>query len=272
MQILEDEPPSPRKLQSRVPRDLETICLKCLEKDPAKRYATSGEVAEELRRHLRGEPIKARRIGRVAHAWRWCRRNPVLAGLIASVAVALVAGTIVSLAFAVIANRQRDRAEAGENLATERLAQVEAEKQRVEEQRKRAEEERKKAEKECKKAEEERQIAQAVRDFLQIKLLGQADARQQANSLLRGGGSSAAAKENPTIRELLDRAAAELAPETIEANFPNQPLLQAQILRPSAIPIAVWESSNGRSASWNAPWLSTGRSWPGPSRHARDRE
>ena len=79
VQIVEDEPPSPRKFQSRIPRDLETICLKCLEKDPAKRYATSGEVAEELRRHLRGEPIKARRIGRAAHAWRWCKRNPVVA-------------------------------------------------------------------------------------------------------------------------------------------------------------------------------------------------
>jgi serine/threonine protein kinase len=216
VQILKDEPPGPRKLQNSIPRDLETICLKCMEKAPEKRYRTSREVAEELRRHLRGEPIQARRIGRVNHAWRWCKRNPTVAALIATVAATLVVGTIVSSAFAVIANRERDRAEAGENLATERLAQVEAEK--------------KTAETERKKAEEERRIAQAVRDFLQMKLLGQANVREQANLLLREGGSSAAAKENPTIRELLDRAAKELAPETIEANFPKQPLLQADIL------------------------------------------
>jgi eukaryotic-like serine/threonine-protein kinase len=210
VQILDDEPPSPRKFQSSIPRDLETICLKCLEKDPEKRYQTSREVAEELRRHLRGEPIRARRIGRIAHVWRWCRRNPAVASLIALVAATLVAGTIISSLFAVTANRQRDRAEAGENLATERLTQVEAEKQ---------------------KAEERRQIAQAVLDFLQTKLLGQANLREQANSLLHGGRSSAAAKMNPTIRDLLDRAATELAPETIDANFPKQPLLQAHILR-----------------------------------------
>jgi eukaryotic-like serine/threonine-protein kinase len=226
VQILQDQPPSPRKFQSRVPRDLETICLKCLEKEPAKRYQTSGEVVEELRRHLRGEPIKARRIGRAAHAWRWCKRNPAVASLIAAVAATLVVGTIVSSAFAVIANRQRDRAEAGETLATERLTQVEAEKQRVEEQRKRAEKERR-------KAEEERSIAQAVRDFLLKKLLGQADVHRQVESLFLSGKSWTAAgaiKPNPTIRELLDRAAVELAPHKIEANFPNQPLLQAEIL------------------------------------------
>jgi eukaryotic-like serine/threonine-protein kinase len=224
VQILEDQPPSPRKLQSRVPHDLETICLKCLEKQPANRYATSGEVAEELRRHVRGEPIKARRIGHAAHAMRWCRRNPAVTSLIVLVVAALIAGTIVSSAFALVANRQRDRAEAGEKLATERLTQVEAEKQRVEEQRKRAEEERK-------KAEGERQIAQAVRGFLQRCLLNQADVRNQADLLLRGGRSSTDAKQNPTIRELLDHVAVELAPARIEASFPSQPLVQAEILR-----------------------------------------
>ena len=108
------------------------------------------------------------------------------------------------------AERQRSRAEVGERLASERLKQVAVEK---------------------KKAEEEKQIAQSVRDFLQGKLLGQADSRAQADSLLRSGGLPAEAKENPTIRELLDRAAKELTPERIDANFPNQPLVQAEILR-----------------------------------------
>ena len=84
VQILQDEPPSPRKLQTRIPRDLETICLKCLEKAPGKRYQTAAELAAELGRFLRGEPIVARPIGRAARLWRWCKRQPVVAGLIGS--------------------------------------------------------------------------------------------------------------------------------------------------------------------------------------------
>jgi predicted Ser/Thr protein kinase/ribosomal protein S27E len=74
VQILRDEPPSPRKFNSRVPRDLETITIKCLEKDPAKRYQSSQELADELRRWLRGDAIWARSVSRVERCWRWCRR------------------------------------------------------------------------------------------------------------------------------------------------------------------------------------------------------
>ncbi len=108
------------------------------------------------------------------------------------------------------AETQKGRAEANEKLAGERLGQVEAEKAKVE---------------------QEKRIAQAVRDFLQHKLLGQADTRTQADALLRVGGLAAEAKENPTIRELLDRASRELAEDRIEANFPQQPLVQAAILK-----------------------------------------
>ena len=100
-------------------------------------------------------------------------------------------------------------AEAGEKLAGERLLQVESEK---------------------KKTEEEKQIAVAVKDFLQNRLLGQADVTAQANALLAAGGPSSSAKKDPTIRELLDRAAELLSEAKIEASFPNQPLLQAEIL------------------------------------------
>ncbi len=100
-QILNDEAPSPRKLNARIPRDLETICLKCMEKDPARRYPTAQAFAEELRRFLSGEPILARPIGRFQRAWRWCARKPLVAGLSAAVVLSLLAGVTVSSCFAV---------------------------------------------------------------------------------------------------------------------------------------------------------------------------
>ena len=84
---------------------------------------------------------------------------------------------------------------------------------------------------EKKTAEEEKRVAQAVKDFLQNKLLAQANTGAQANALLRAGESSSGAKPNPTVREVLDRAARELTADRIEASFPGQPLVQAEILQ-----------------------------------------
>ncbi|GIW89794.1 MAG: hypothetical protein KatS3mg109_0226 [Pirellulaceae bacterium] len=89
-QVLEVEPVSPRLINPSVPRDLETICLKCLQKEAARRYTTAGELAEELDAFLEGRPIKARPVGTVERAWRWCRRNPWLASAIATAAVFLM--------------------------------------------------------------------------------------------------------------------------------------------------------------------------------------
>ncbi|HZZ78727.1 MAG TPA: protein kinase [Gemmataceae bacterium] len=91
-QIVHDEPVPPGRLQSAVPRDLETICLKCLHKEPAKRYATALELADDLRRFQAGEPIRARAAGRIEIAWHWCRRQPVQASLAASLIIAIVVG------------------------------------------------------------------------------------------------------------------------------------------------------------------------------------
>lgn len=99
-QSVSELPVRPRRLRSSIQADLEAVCLKCLEKEPLQRYRSAGEVAEELRRFLCGEPVKARPLGSVTLAARWCRRNPVVAALVAMVGLSLVAGTAVATLFA----------------------------------------------------------------------------------------------------------------------------------------------------------------------------
>ena len=104
LEVLEKEPARPTSINQSVDHDLETITLKCLEKEPGKRYGSAEALAEELERWINGEPITARPVGQLERSWRWCRRNPVVASLVFSLAVALLAGSAISMYFAFRAN------------------------------------------------------------------------------------------------------------------------------------------------------------------------
>ena len=114
-QVLTREPVRPRTLEPSTPRDLETICLKCLEKDAAKRYPTAEALALDLRNYLHHRPLTARPVGVLSRSWRWCRRNPALAAALGLATTALLAVAIVGSLFAVFqanaATRLREKQE-----------------------------------------------------------------------------------------------------------------------------------------------------------------
>ncbi|MDB5309067.1 MAG: hypothetical protein JWO38_3269 [Gemmataceae bacterium] len=139
--VTDTEPVPPRRLRRSCPRDLETICLKCLRKEPDRRYSTAAALADDLRRYAAGEPIAARPVGAGERLWRWAKRNPSVAGLVTAVglllAVVAIGGAVQNYRLeAALDQAKRDRGQAeGDRTAAEldrdaaRVAQQETRRQ-----------------------------------------------------------------------------------------------------------------------------------------------
>jgi WD40 repeat protein len=124
LQVISDEPVPPRRLQPKAPRDLETVCLKCLRKEPQKRYGSAAELAEDLRSWREGEPIKARPAGLTERALKWAKRRPALASLLLVVLLAALGLSGGGVWFTLRLDRERRRAE--DNATAEGKARQEA--------------------------------------------------------------------------------------------------------------------------------------------------
>ncbi len=124
VQVIEREPTPPTRLQPSVPRDLETICLKCLAKDPLKRYTSAEALADDLHRFLVTEPILARRVSWRERAWKWGRRHPAVTALLVVVLLAVTTLTVGSVAYSARVRGERDRAETNFQLAMQAVDEM----------------------------------------------------------------------------------------------------------------------------------------------------
>jgi serine/threonine-protein kinase len=168
--VVNEEPVRPSLLVSKVPADVETICLKCLQKAPERRYESAAALADDCRRYLAGEPIVARPISPVERLWRWCRRNPRTAGLAAAVVGLLGVVAVGSTTAAVVIENSRKDAVALRQAADAAKIDAEANEALA-----------------AKRASEGLALIQTVVDDIQIKLQGAPGTENLKKSLLEMG-------------------------------------------------------------------------------------
>ncbi len=194
LQVMKKEPVSPRELNPSVPKDLETICLKCLIKELHKRYGTAREPADDLQRFLEGRPVVARPISPIRKAARWCRRNKAVAALLCLLFLSMAVGTDASASYAVAAVRhaqKEDRARAHAETAREQ-----------------AEEQRRKAEAAQREAEEQRDIATKAKAQAGWSLSREAGARRESDRARKAEADARRTAEASLAKEEATRGGA----------------------------------------------------------------
>ncbi|HQR09416.1 MAG TPA: serine/threonine-protein kinase [Gemmatales bacterium] len=196
-QVIHDDAKSPRTLNDRIPRDMETICLKALFKEPGKRYQTASEMREDLNRFLKNEPILARPVGRWERLSRWCRRNPIVAGLTGSIALLLLVIAVASLLVAFRINQFNNDLTSANTALYSSNAKLDAA---------------------LTDAKEKNELAEEVNSFLRTDLLSLASVEQQYDM-----GATNLGKDTK-VRDLLDRAT-----QVLGNRFKNRPRIEAEL-------------------------------------------
>ena len=159
MQVINEEPVAPRQLNAGIPVDLETVCLKCLQKEAVRRYASAEALADDLRRFRAGEPIEARPVGRAERTAKWVRRNPVTSALLGTIAVLLLASAGVGWGLVAWALGEADRADREAGAAERQAVAARLAAQRADDAAKEAKEQATKARLAGELAETRRQLA-----------------------------------------------------------------------------------------------------------------
>ncbi len=252
IQVLDQDPVPISQLNGTIPRDLETICLKCLQKDPAKRYESAEALAEDLQRYLDDEPIVARPPTKTEQLGRWVRKNRAAAIGTGLVAATLIVATLVSISFAVDAGRQRDVAADQRDLAAEQrdaaeLAKEEADVQRDAAQlaRKEADEQREIAETQTVKAEKKADEMQIMLDFqtrqlsgIDVPAMGASLAGKMQKELDLSDSDMAEADFTGSALRLIHEHILEPARLSVKKQFADQPVIEAHLLQAIALTLS----------------------------------